>query len=65
DPEISRHHCMLEFRERFVNLKDLDSTNGTFLEEERVRAAVLHDGSEFRVGSSTLRLTFRRRLLTH
>ena len=65
DPEISRHHCMLEFRERFVNLKDLDSTNGTFLEEERVRAAVLHDGSEFRVGSSTLQLTFRRRLLTH
>jgi len=61
DPEISRHHCMLEFRERLVNLKDLDSTNGTFLEEERVRAAVLQDGSEFRVGSSTLRMSFRKK----
>ena len=61
DPEISRHHCMLEFRERQVNLKDLDSTNGTFLEEERVRAAILQDGSEFRVGSSTLRLSFRKK----
>jgi S-DNA-T family DNA segregation ATPase FtsK/SpoIIIE len=61
DPEISRHHCMLEFRERFVNLKDLDSTNGTFLDGERVRAAVLQDGSEFRVGSSTLRLSFRKK----
>ena len=61
DPEISRHHCMLEFRERFVNLKDLDSTNGTFLDEERVRAAVLQDGAEFRVGSSTLRLNFRKK----
>jgi hypothetical protein len=58
DPEVSRHHCLLEVREGFVNLKDLDSTNGTFLEEERVRAAVLQDGSEFRVGSSTLRLSF-------
>ncbi len=61
DPEISRHHCMLEFRDRFVNLKDLDSTNGTFLDEERVRAAVLQDGTEFRVGSSTIRLNFRRK----
>ncbi len=58
DPEVSRHHCLLEVREGFVNLKDLDSTNGTFLEEERVRAAVLQDGSEFRVGSSTIRLSF-------
>ena len=59
DPEISRHHCVLEVRERFVNLKDLDSTNGTFFEEERVRAAVLQDGAEFRVGSSTVRLNFQ------
>jgi len=61
DPEISRHHCVLELRERFVNLKDLDSTNGTFLEEERVRAAVLQDGAEFRVGSSIIRMNFHSR----
>jgi pSer/pThr/pTyr-binding forkhead associated (FHA) protein/ribosomal protein S27AE len=59
DPEISRHHCLVEVREGFVNLKDLDSTNGTFLEEERIRAAVLQHGSEFRVGSSTIRLSYR------
>ena len=41
DPEVSRHHCVLEVRDGFVNLKDLDSTNGTFFAEERVRAAVL------------------------
>jgi predicted RNA-binding Zn-ribbon protein involved in translation (DUF1610 family) len=58
DPEISRHHCALEFRERSVNLKDLDSTNGTFFEGERVRAAFLQHGAEFRVGSSVVRLTF-------
>jgi pSer/pThr/pTyr-binding forkhead associated (FHA) protein len=49
----------LVVRESFVNLKDLDSTNGTFFEGERVRAAVLHDGAEFRVGSTTIRLRFR------
>jgi pSer/pThr/pTyr-binding forkhead associated (FHA) protein/ribosomal protein S27AE len=59
DPEVSRHHCLLEVRDGFVNLKDLDSTNGTFFEEERVRAAVLQNGTEFRVGSTTIHLTFR------
>jgi ribosomal protein S27AE len=59
DPEVSRQHCLLEVRDGFVNLKDLDSTNGTFFEEERVRAAILKNGAEFRVGSSTIRLTFQ------
>jgi pSer/pThr/pTyr-binding forkhead associated (FHA) protein/ribosomal protein S27AE len=57
DPEISRHHCSLEVREGFVNLKDLDSTNGTYFGEERVRAAILEDGAEFRVGTSTIRIS--------
>jgi uncharacterized Zn finger protein len=59
DPEISRHHCVIEVREKDVNLKDLDSTNGTFFEGERARAALLKDGALFRIGSSVIRLTFR------
>jgi Inner membrane component of T3SS, cytoplasmic domain len=59
DPEISRHHCLLEVRERSINLKDLGSTNGTFFAEERVRAALLQDGAEFRVGSSVIRVKFK------
>src|SRR6266850_2080010 len=35
DAEISRHHCLLEVRDTYVNLKDMDSTNGTFFDEER------------------------------
>ena len=57
DQEISRHHCLIEVRENYANLKDLDSTNGTFFEEERVRAAMLQDGSEFRIGNSVIRFT--------
>ena len=58
DPEISRNHCVLEVRENYINLKDMDSTNGTFMDEERVRAAMLRDGSEFRVGTTILRVNF-------
>ncbi len=58
DGEISRNHCLLEVRDSFIDLKDLESTNGTFYEEERVRAAMLRDGTEFRIGVSTIRVNF-------
>ncbi len=61
DPEISRHHCLLEVRDTYINLKDMDSTNGTFFDEERVRAAMLQDGTEFRIGGSLIRVNFQRK----
>jgi uncharacterized Zn finger protein len=59
DPEVSRHHCVLEIRDRAMNLKDLNSTNGTFFDNERIRAAMLRDGAEFRVGSTVLRISLQ------
>ena len=59
DPEISRHHCLLEVRGSYINLKDMDSTNGTFFDEECVRAAMLKDGTEFRIGVSLIRVNFQ------
>ena len=59
DPEVSRQHCLVEVRDTHINLKDMDSTNGTFYEEERVRAAMLQDGAEFRVGESLIRVNFQ------
>jgi hypothetical protein len=59
DPEISRHHCVIEVRETYVNLRDLDSTNGTFFEEERVRAALLANRAEFRIGETVIRISFQ------
>ncbi len=61
DPEISRHHCLLEVRDKFIDLKDLNSTNGTFYDEERVRAAMLQDGSEFRIGESRIRISLQKK----
>ena len=57
DPETSRNHCELEVRGAMIKLKDLDSTNGTFFGEERIRAAVLQDQAEFRIGSSTIQMS--------
>jgi len=58
DGEISRYHCLLEVRDSYINLKDLDSTNGTYYDKERVRAAMLQDGSEFRIGNSMIHVSF-------
>src|SRR5260370_3463166 len=59
DPQISPHHFLLAVRDTHINLKDLDSTNGTYYDEERVRAAMLQDGTEFRISSSLIRLNFK------
>ena len=59
DQEISRNHCLLEVHDGHANLKDLDSTNGTFFDEERVRAAMLRDGAEFRIGTTVMRINFK------
>jgi hypothetical protein len=57
DPEVSQRHAVIEVRDTMVSLKDLNSLNGTYFEEERVRAAVLLDGAEFRIGTTVLRLS--------
>lgn len=56
DSEVSRQHCVIEVRGENISLKDLDSTNGTFFDEERARAAVLMDGGEFRIGATILQV---------
>jgi hypothetical protein len=57
DKEISRWHCSLEIKDDIIRLRDLESTNGTFFEDERVRVAELQHLSEFRIGSSIILLS--------
>lgn len=52
DPDVSRKHATVECRgARFV-IRDLRSTNGTFVGTDRVESRELRDGEEFRVGRS-------------
>jgi predicted Zn finger-like uncharacterized protein len=56
DSEVSRRHAMLEIRGEEVTLKDLGSTNGTFVEGIRVQEARLESQQEFSLGTTTLML---------
>lgn len=54
--EISRMHAMVEARgDRFV-LRDLDSKNGTYVGETRVKEVEIHHGTEFEIGSTRFKL---------
>ncbi|MBI4466712.1 MAG: zinc-ribbon domain-containing protein [Acidobacteria bacterium] len=57
DPEVSRKHCAVEVRGTTALLVDLGSTNGTFVNENRVETHELEHLSEFRIGDTTLMFT--------
>ena len=57
DPQVSRLHCAIEVKTDTVFLRDLRSTNGTYLEEKRILSACLEHKSEFRIGASVLRVS--------
>jgi predicted component of type VI protein secretion system len=49
---VSRHHCVFKTDEYTVRVRDLGSTNGTFVNGERLRGEVmLNTGDKVRVGT--------------
>ena len=54
DPTVSRRHAVVEERPGGYALRDLDSTNGTFLDNVRVREGYLSPGSIIRLGQTEL-----------
>jgi FHA domain len=56
DPRVSRLHCAIELKNDSVLLRDLRSTNGTFVGEKRVHATLLNDSAEFRIGETKIRV---------
>jgi predicted Zn finger-like uncharacterized protein len=56
DPEASRTHAAVEILGERVMLRDLGSTNGTFVDFERVENAEIVNHGEFRVGQHVLML---------
>jgi predicted component of type VI protein secretion system len=48
---VSRHHCVFAVDDFSVHVRDLGSTNGTFVNDQRVRGEVLlNSGDRIRVG---------------
>jgi predicted Zn finger-like uncharacterized protein len=54
DPESSRQHAALELVGDVAILRDLGSTNGTWIELERIEQHQLGNQQEFRIGSHVL-----------
>ena len=55
DPKMSKHHCAIVHKAGKLYLEDLGSTNGTFLNEERLADAVLLQKEDvIRVGETQI-----------
>jgi pSer/pThr/pTyr-binding forkhead associated (FHA) protein len=53
---VSRLHCRLTASEESVEVVDLSSTNGTFVNDKRVKKATLASGDRLRVGRVELKV---------
>jgi hypothetical protein len=57
DPSVSSHHCEIFQRGGDILVKDLNSTNGTFIDGEQISAeSVVKHGQVLRLGQIQLRL---------
>jgi predicted Zn finger-like uncharacterized protein len=57
DTEASRQHAAVEVRDTVCVLEDLNSTNGTLVDGERIAAPVeISNQSEFQIGGTTIML---------
>jgi len=54
DRYFSRNHCLLEMNPPHSHLRDLGSTNGTFLNGRRVHEAYLNNGDRIQCGETIL-----------
>lgn len=55
DVKASRRHARLVVQGSVVELEDLDSSNGTYLNGNRVKRKLLRDGDEIRIGLTSIK----------
>src|SRR5258706_6385136 len=56
EPSVSSHHCEILLRGSEVIVRDLNSTNGTFIDGEKITETVLKPGQVLRLGQIEMRL---------
>src|SRR5438309_3119085 len=52
EPSVSSHHCEVLLRGNDVVVRDLNSTNGTYINGEKVTESVIKPGQVLRLGQS-------------
>ena len=56
EPSVSSHHCEVLLQGNDVVVRDLNSTNGTFINGEKITEAPLKPGQILRLGQVEIRL---------
>jgi pSer/pThr/pTyr-binding forkhead associated (FHA) protein len=56
ESSVSSHHCEVLLRGSDIVIKDLNSTNGTFINDEQITERVLKPGQTLRLGQVELKL---------
>jgi HD-GYP domain-containing protein (c-di-GMP phosphodiesterase class II) len=56
DEAASRRHCTVTAREQACVVADLQSANGTFVNEQRITSVELNRGDKIRIGSTVIEL---------
>ena len=56
EPSVSSHHCEILLQGNEVVVRDLNSTNGTFINGEKITEKVLKPGQILRLGQIEMRL---------
>src|SRR3954471_18146227 len=62
DDYFSRMHCLLEVNPPHCRLTDLNSRNGTYVNDVRVQTADLKHGDEIRGGKTVIQVTIAEEL---
>ena len=58
DPRVSRQHCKIVLTSAGPKIVDLDSRNGTFVNDVQVKETYLNDSDLIRVGDTVFRLRY-------
>src|SRR5437667_154152 len=56
EPSVSSHHCEVMVRGNEVIVKDLNSTNGTYINGEKITESPIKPGQILRLGQIEMRL---------
>jgi pSer/pThr/pTyr-binding forkhead associated (FHA) protein len=56
DPSVSSHHCEVHLRGEEILIRDLNSTNGSFINGEKIAEKILKPGETLRLGQVELKL---------
>lgn len=54
DQDVSRQHALLEIKGNKYIIKDLDSTNGTYVDDKEIKEETVSNQTEIRIGTTTL-----------